>query len=414
LTYVSGSITPLSTAHAAGDTGHVDDHNRIVYAASGHDAILSSAALLFSSSALLGSGSTTLSASAFAALISDETGTGSIVFNTSPTFTGTVSGSNATLTGALTASSGTTTLNTLSATSASIGVSGSIAGIVVSSSHVEFADPFLYIGTSNASAYDVGFYGHTSNPSYNHFGLARFSNDNVWKFFSNFSEPPENSASAQVASANYDIVRMGGIQIYSGSATQSASIDSTGNISASTTKLSGATSGTTTIKAQDVAIGNIATLPVGNVKIAGANFDYATATTTNSSSTAYVVPTGFAGFTVYPNRVYTFEVNVFHQMSSNAVGLRSRFTYPTLTTGAAWATIFPSISAATVSTNTLTAGSTTFYPANPTASGTTTSIQLKGFIIPSASGTLAFDFATSASGTASVVAGSWFTMTEVE
>ena len=332
---------------------------------------------------------------------------------------GNITASNTTLTGNLTASSGTTTLGTtnvgaFTGTSASIGVSGSIAGIIVSSSHVEFADPFLYIGTSNASAYDVGFYGHTSNPSYNHFGLARFASDNIWRFFSNVSEPPENSASAQVASANYDIVRMGGLQIYSGSATQSASIDSSGNISASTTKLSGATSGTTTIKAQDVAIGNIATLPVGNVKIAGANFDYATATTTNSSSTAYVAPTGFAGFTVYPNRAYTFEVNVFYQVSVTSTGLRSRFTYPTLTAGAGTATMPTSVGAPTVPVTALTTGSTTFYMGNASSASSTATIYLKGFIIPSASGTLAFDFVTSASGTASVVAGSWFTMTEVE
>ena len=383
MTYVSGSITPLSTAHAAGDTGHVDDHNRIVYAALGHDAILSSAALLFSSSALLGSGSTTFSASSLSALINDETGTGSIVFNTSPIFTGTVSGSNVTLTGNLTASSGTTTLNTLSATSASIGVSGSIAGIIVSSSHVEFADPLLYIGTSNASAYDVGFYGHTSNPSYNHFGLARFANDNVWKFFSNFTEPPENSASSQVASANYDIVRMGGIQIYSGSATQSASIASGGQL------LLGA--GTATVAPLTLISGtNLTTPAAGAIEYDGNNLYFTPntslsrsiiptaalvtasatqATLTNATTAVNLFPTGDSAIVVPANSAYEFEL--YFATSGSAAA--SAVTATTLQfAGSASATA--SISYVAMSTSNTTAG--TAAAANMVYGTTTATVTL--------------------------------------
>ena len=280
MTYASSSIALITNPAASGATGHIGDHNEMLAVINAHDSVLSSAGLLFSSSALLGSSSTTFSASSLAALINDETGSGSLVFNTSPNFVGTISGSNVTLTGELTASVGTTTLNTLLATSASLGVSGSIAGIIVSSSHVEFADPFLYIGTSNASAYDVGFYGHTNNPSYNHFGLARFANDNVWKFFSNFTEPPENSASAQVASANYDIVRMGGLQIYSGSATQSASISSGGQL------LLGA--GTATVAPLTLISGtNLTTPAAGAIEYDG---KVAYITTNTAASSRGVVP----------------------------------------------------------------------------------------------------------------------------
>jgi hypothetical protein len=182
-------------------------------------------------------------------------------------------------------------------------------------------------------------------------------------------------------------------------------------------KLSGSTSGTTTIKAQDVAIGNTSTLPVGNVKIAGANFDYVTTTASNSSSTAYVTPTGFNGFTVYAGRTYTFEVNAFVAISgtSGTGGLRVRFTYPTLTTGGIQGVYFFTAGAPIVAANVLTTGSTTLYIGNLlTSSNNVQNQQYKGFIVPSASGTLAFDFVTSSSVTASVVANSWFTMTEVK
>ena len=114
MTYVSGSITAITNPHAAGDTGHVTDHNNLVSAVSGHDLILSSASLLFSSSALLGSASSTISSSAFMSILNDETGTGQAVFNTSPTFTGTLSASNVTLTGNLTASVGNIYLSSTS------------------------------------------------------------------------------------------------------------------------------------------------------------------------------------------------------------------------------------------------------------------------------------------------------------
>jgi hypothetical protein len=177
--------------------------------------------------------------------------------------------------------------------------------------------------------------------------------------------------------------------------------------------LSGSTSGTTIVRAQNVSIGNTATLPVGNVKIAGANFDYVTATTTNSSSTAYVTPTGFNGFTVYAGRTYTFEVNAFVSISGTG-GLKVRFNYPTLTTGGIQGVYFFSGGAPIGSASVLTTGSTTLYIGLLISSNTIQHQQYKGFIVPSASGTLAFDFVTSSSATASVVASSWFTMTEVK
>jgi hypothetical protein len=77
-----------------------------------------------------------------AGVISDETGTGSLVFNTSPAFLGTMTASNATFSGSLTAS----TVNISgSITTASItSTSGSISGWVLSSSS-------LYTGTGATS-----------------------------------------------------------------------------------------------------------------------------------------------------------------------------------------------------------------------------------------------------------------------
>lgn len=226
------------------------------------------------------------------------------------------------------------------------------------------------------------------------------------------------SGTASVAGNTYlpATASVGGVPIVGTTSTQtltnktltSASISGTGAI------MLGSTSNSTTLKAQDVAIGNTATLPVGNVKIAGANFDYATATASNNSTTSYVSPSGVSGFTVYSGRAYKFEANIFYQMSTTAAAFRARITYPTLTAGAAQAFMYNSTTAVTSAlSSSMGSGSTTFVGSNATASATTYLARINGFILPSASGTIGLDFGPT-TGTASALAGSWFTVTEVE
>ena len=95
MTYASSSIALITNPAASGATGHIGDHNEILAVITAHDNILSNSTSL-------------------AAAIADETGSGSLVFNTSPTFTGTVSASNVTLTGNLTASAGNVYLSSTS------------------------------------------------------------------------------------------------------------------------------------------------------------------------------------------------------------------------------------------------------------------------------------------------------------
>jgi len=137
--------------------------------------------------------------SELANIISDETGSGSLVFSGGPTFTGTVNGSALTLSGALTASTGTTTLGTtnvgaFTATSGSIGSAVIATQSFVSTSYAPLASP-SFTGTVN-----LGSNTATGSVSY---ALNSASLGGVVA-----------SSYAQLASSNFTAASVGGNQVY--------------------------------------------------------------------------------------------------------------------------------------------------------------------------------------------------------
>jgi hypothetical protein len=117
-----------------------------------------------------------------------------------------------------------------------LNVSGSafISGsaFTVSSSNIVLNDPLLYLAHNNpANTSDLGIVVSFNNGTYQHAGVVRDATDGVWKIFSGVV--PEPDTTVNFASAVYDQVALGGILIKSGSST-TASINSSGNISANT------------------------------------------------------------------------------------------------------------------------------------------------------------------------------------
>jgi hypothetical protein len=89
-------------------------------------------------------------------------------------------------------------------------------------------DPLLYLYASNPTTYnyEIGFYSHFgpySGVSYQHTGLARDHNDNVWKLFSNVAEPSNGTVS--FTNAIYDTLKLGNIVLAN---TQNATSTTTG------------------------------------------------------------------------------------------------------------------------------------------------------------------------------------------
>ena len=108
----------------------------------------------------------------------------------SPTFTGTVNAADLTLSGNLTVSGTTTTVNTTS---------------------FEVADPLVYLGTGNsANLVDLGFAGHFDNGTYQHTGLVRDASDGKWKLFSGVSTEP--TTTIDFTGATYDTLKLGAVE----------------------------------------------------------------------------------------------------------------------------------------------------------------------------------------------------------
>ncbi len=168
-------------------------------------------------------------------LISDETGTGNLVFNTSPSFvTPNIGNATGSVTYATNAGNATTTsqtsFTTLS-TSGDVNVGGNIyisgSTTIISGSTTTVADPLLYIANNNpANLNDIGFLGHFTSSTYQHTGLFRQASTGIWQLVSGVV--PEPGATVDVSSAVYDPIRTGGLQISSGSTVTTASITSAG------------------------------------------------------------------------------------------------------------------------------------------------------------------------------------------
>jgi hypothetical protein len=111
-----------------------------------------------------------------------------------PTFTGTLTAADISITGDLTVGGTTTTVNA--------------QDLVVS-------DPLIYIGEGNtANVVDLGLVSSFDNGSYQHAGIVRDATDGVWKLFSSVEDEP--TTTINFAQAVYDTLKVGGIEYADG------------------------------------------------------------------------------------------------------------------------------------------------------------------------------------------------------
>jgi len=111
-----------------------------------------------------------------------------------PTFTGTVSTGDLSITGNLTVGGTTTTVN---ATDLSV------------------TDPLIYIGEGNsANIVDLGLVSSFNDGAYQHAGIVRDATDGVWKLFSSVEDEP--TTTVNFSQAVYDTLKVGGIEYADG------------------------------------------------------------------------------------------------------------------------------------------------------------------------------------------------------
>ena len=293
------SASNLPGIHSASDTGHVIDHNSIRQMLSDHDNILTYSASLaaaitdetgsgslvfntnpvFITGASVGSNAITTTANAFtdltgtvsssvlASRISDETGSGSLVFNTSPTFTGTVNASNVVLSGTASVAG-----NTYLPATASVG------GVLIASQSFVTSQGYLISSGSIASASNsaslggvpAASYAQLASPSFT--GTLSASNATLT---GNLTASVNNVYLSTTASmGSSPILSASNVQTVTGKTLTTASISGTGLI------YLGSTSGTSTIVASSAAGTGTLTLPVGTDTLVGASI---TQTLTNKT-----------------------------------------------------------------------------------------------------------------------------------
>jgi hypothetical protein len=91
-------------------------------------------------------------------------------------------------------------------------ISGST--FIVSASNISTTDPLIYLGMENkANINDLGIVGSFTSSSYQHTGIVRDHSDGIWKLFSGVTTEPTNVIN--FASAVYDTLKIGGLQITS-------------------------------------------------------------------------------------------------------------------------------------------------------------------------------------------------------
>ena len=136
----------------------------------------------------------------------------SILRSYSPNITGEAYAENLNISGNLTVTGTTTTVN---------------------STNLEVTDPLIYIGSGNTgNANDLGIVGHFNNGTYQHSGIVRDASDGKWKLFSGVIVEP--SSTIDFTGAVYDTLKIGSLE------SSSASIGSVTN--AEIQRLAGVTS----------------------------------------------------------------------------------------------------------------------------------------------------------------------------
>jgi hypothetical protein len=160
-----------------------------------------------------------------ATVISDETGTGVLVFSTSPAFTTsittgstsfdlinttatTVNFAKAATALSIGAATGTTTVNNNLQVTGDIYFNGTASKL--SSTNIEVNDALVYFGANNiGDLLDLGWIGRYNNGVVNdaHVGFIRSAADKEWKLFSNITAEP--TTTVDLTGATYDNLRIG-------------------------------------------------------------------------------------------------------------------------------------------------------------------------------------------------------------
>lgn len=111
-----------------------------------------------------------------------------------PTFTGTVTAGDLSVTGDLTVGGTTTTVNA--------------QDLVVS-------DPLIYVGEGNTTnVVDLGIVASFNDGAYQHTGIVRDATDGKWKLFSSVEDEP--TTTINFSQANYDTLKLGGVEFSDG------------------------------------------------------------------------------------------------------------------------------------------------------------------------------------------------------
>jgi hypothetical protein len=107
-----------------------------------------------------------------------------------PTFTGTLTAADVTISGNLTVSGTTTTVNTTNFTT---------------------SDPVIYLGDgNNANLVDIGFVGSYNDGTYAHQGLVKDSSDGKWKLFKGVTDEP--TTTVNFAQGSLDALKVGAFE----------------------------------------------------------------------------------------------------------------------------------------------------------------------------------------------------------
>jgi hypothetical protein len=107
-----------------------------------------------------------------------------------PTFTGTLTAADVTISGNLTVSGTTTTVNTTNFTT---------------------ADPVIYLGEgNNANLVDIGFVGSYNDGTYAHQGLVKDSSDGKWKLFKGVTDEP--TTTVNFSQGSLDALKVGAFE----------------------------------------------------------------------------------------------------------------------------------------------------------------------------------------------------------
>lgn len=139
------------------------------------------------------------SSAELASIISDETGSGKLVFSNNAVFVSPNIGS---------ATGNTLTLSGDLSVSGNVYLSGNVT--TLSSNNLSINDPLIYLAQDNpANLQDIGIVGHFTSSIYQHTGLVRDATDGVWKLFSNVAAEP--TTTMDFTGAVYDTLQVGSI-----------------------------------------------------------------------------------------------------------------------------------------------------------------------------------------------------------